>query len=413
MYEDLSVSNPSCQCGLLNGFYGFIHIRVSHHNFYFNLWQKIDDVFSSSVQFGMPLLSSKTLYFTDRHSLDSRSAKAFFNFFQFERFYNGFNFFHVSVIGVKVEQTEVSKIIEGFSSYLKAEKVTADGTVHLYKKIVVRFLSFCTAHSSQLVLPDNWELSDLRLRDLEAFLIDDAVHHGTQHETRVTYLSGIRSFFRYLYELGTLTINPIQHFTLPRGFPEMKRVEDPQERLQQLFEKLNSWVYSEILSRLLLELAYGHGMSAARLAEIKDVQKFDTVSVKIIFMNEDEKIFPSAESFQQILEKYLLLRDEIRGKVKVKTESFWFDKKGKIMKAGSINRLVNRTLSDNGLGDYNLWSMRELSTQQFADGGADIRSLQKMRRVRGLRRLKTLYRKDFDELQDTFTEVHLRNQDVQ
>ena len=312
-----------------------------------------------------------------------------------------------------MEQSEATKIIEGYSSYLQAEKVTTDGTVHLYKKIVARFLSFCITHSSQLVLPDNWELSDIRLRDLEAFLTDDAIHHRTQHETRVTYVSGIRSFFRYLYELGALTANPIQHYTLPRGFHEMKRINDPQDRLQQLFEKLNSGVYSEILSRLLLELAYGHGMSAVRLADIKDVQKFDPISVEISFVNEDAKIFPSAGSFQQILDQYLCLRDEITEKAKVNSDNFWFDQKGRAMKAGSISRFVNRTLRDNGLGDYNLRSMRELSSQQFADGGADIRSLQIMRRVRGLRRLKTLYRKDFDELQDTFAEVHRRNEDVQ
>ena len=42
--------------------------------------------------------------------------------------------------------------------------------------------------------------------------------------------------------------------------------------------------------RILLELAYGHGMSAARLADITVVQKFDSLSVEIIFMNESSKI---------------------------------------------------------------------------------------------------------------------------
>ena len=88
--------------------------------------------------------------------------------------------------------------------------------------------------------------------------------------------------------------------------------------------------------------------------------------------------------------------------------SFWNDKSGNSLKPATINRYIKKTLIEIGLKDFNTQKLRELATQQFANAGADIRSIQRLRQVKGLRRLKTLYRKNFDELQKSFNRYNQR-----
>ena len=111
--------------------------------------------------------------------------------------------------------------IEEFSLYLQAEKIFSEGTILLYKTVLERFFQFCSQNQNELVLPKNWEYSDIRVRDLEAFLATDKKENQRFHETQVTYLSGIRSFFRYLVEKNFIETNPFQHYVLSRGFREM------------------------------------------------------------------------------------------------------------------------------------------------------------------------------------------------
>jgi hypothetical protein len=89
--------------------------------------------------------------------------------------------------------------------------------------------------------------------------------------------------------------------------------------------------------------------------------------------------------------------------------NFWIDDRGNPMKPMTISRQVNKTLKIIGLGEMNFRLIREWSSQKFAEAGADIRSIQNMRKVKGIRRLKSLYKNDFLDLQRRFNGNHCRN----
>jgi hypothetical protein len=88
---------------------------------------------------------------------------------------------------------------------------------------------------------------------------------------------------------------------------------------------------------------------------------------------------------------------------------FWYDDKYMPLKPDTLVRQVNKTFKMIGLPKMSFKIIREWTTQKFAEAGADIRSIQNMRQIKGIRRLKSLYKNDFGKLQDRFNVSHKRN----
>ncbi len=75
-----------------DGLDGLRHLIVRQHRFDFNLRHKIHGVFAAAINFGVAFLSSKALHFGHGHAVDAEFAQGVFDFFELERFDDGFNF---------------------------------------------------------------------------------------------------------------------------------------------------------------------------------------------------------------------------------------------------------------------------------------------------------------------------------
>ena len=73
---------------------GGIDLIVSDDDFKFHLWQKVDDVFSAAVKFGVALLAAETLHLDNGEALNANLLQGFFHFVQLERLDDGFDLFH-------------------------------------------------------------------------------------------------------------------------------------------------------------------------------------------------------------------------------------------------------------------------------------------------------------------------------
>ena len=322
--------------------------------------------------------------------------------------------------------------IEEFSLYLQAEKIFSGGTILLYKTVLERFFQFCSQNQNELVLPKTWRYSDIRVRDLEAFLATDKKENQRYHETQVTYLSGIRSFFRYLVEKNFIETNPFQHYVLSRGFREMILIDDAISEIKKDLKKIDISQFQGSRNRLLIEIALNHGLTAKEIVSISNIEKASKQSVWVVFQNNSVLEIPVTTEFLAILDEYkknlnLFFRE---GNVYAKeketviltnnqndmTDStaehkngFWYDDKNMPLKPETLVRQVNKTFKMIGLPKMNFKILREWTTQKFAEAGADIRSLQNMRQIKGIRRLKSLYKNDFGNLQNRFNVTHKRN----
>jgi len=93
--KDFSITNFAGFGSFDDCFDGALDGGVGQNNFEFDLWEKVDGVFASAIDFRVSLLTAEALNFGDRHALDSQARKRFFNVFELERLNNGLNLFHV------------------------------------------------------------------------------------------------------------------------------------------------------------------------------------------------------------------------------------------------------------------------------------------------------------------------------
>jgi len=78
---------------LLNCFNGAFDHGIFDHDFNFHLWQEVDDIFGTPIQFGMAFLSAETLGLGNGKSFHADFMQRFLDLVQLERFDDRLDFF--------------------------------------------------------------------------------------------------------------------------------------------------------------------------------------------------------------------------------------------------------------------------------------------------------------------------------
>src|SRR5438034_4034644 len=124
----------------------FPHI-VCHHDFHFPFREIIHRVLAPTIDFGVSFLPAKTFDFGDSHSFDAKLGQRLFDFFELERFDDGFQFFHV----------EVNSASRG-ALQLKATRSTrslSNGAIRLQSRIFARWMRHSPVDSRSVFLERN------------------------------------------------------------------------------------------------------------------------------------------------------------------------------------------------------------------------------------------------------------------
>ena len=304
-----------------------------------------------------------------------------------------------------MDETEYTKIMGLYESHLQVKKLSSSGTVRLYLHSVQVFIKYCNKFQQQLALPEQWEIADVGLRELESFLKHQIDIKHWKRSTLVTCVSGVKGFLAYLTESQHISSNPIQHFKLPRDLSEIGQQRFDVQQINQLFQYTTKASLSGYQQRLLMELIYGLGMSLAKIVNIKSaIPELDEGRVRLYFQNSRYRDYPFSQPALKVLKSYLKLIDSIEGH-----NAFWINKNAKTLSSNQLQNLLNKYFETYDLPAINANELRDLSVQHFSQEGADVRSLQALRQFKQLRRLQSLNDSDFSHLQNSFKQKHLRS----
>ena len=304
-----------------------------------------------------------------------------------------------------MNETELTKIMGLYESHLQVKKLSSSGTVRLYLHSVQVFIKYCNKFQQQLALPEQWEIADVGLRELESFLKHQIDIKHWKRSTLVTCVSGVKGFLAYLTESQHISSNPIQHFKLPRDLSEIGQQRFDVQQINQLFQYTTKASLSGYQQRLLMELIYGLGMSLAKIVNIKSaIPELDEGRVRLYFQNSRYRDYPFSQPALKVLKSYLKLIDSIEGH-----NAFWINKNAKTLSSNQLQNLLNKYFETYDLPAINANELRDLSVQHFSQEGADVRSLQALRQFKQLRRLQSLNDSDFSHLQNSFKQKHLRS----
>ena len=304
-----------------------------------------------------------------------------------------------------MDEAEYTKIMGLYESHLQVKKLSSSGTVRLYLHSVQVFIKYCNKFQQQLALPEQWEIADVGLRELESFLKHQIDIKHWKRSTLVTCVSGVKGFLAYLTESQLISSNPIQHFKLPRDLSEIGQQRFDVQQINQLFQYTTKTSLTGYQQRLLMELIYGLGMSLAKIVNIKSaIPELDEGRVRLYFQNSRYRDYPFSQPALKVLKSYLKLIDSIEGH-----NAFWINKNAKTLSSNQLQNLLNKYFETYDLPAINANELRDLSVQHFSQEGADVRSLQALRQFKQLRRLQSLNDSDFSHLQNSFKQKHLRS----
>ena len=304
-----------------------------------------------------------------------------------------------------MDEAEYTKIMGLYESHLQVKKLSSSGTVRLYLHSVQVFIKYCNKFQQQLALPEQWEIADVGLRELESFLKHQIDIKHWKRSTLVTCVSGVKGFLAYLTESQHISSNPIQHFKLPRDLSEIGQQRFDVQQINQLFQYTTKASLTGYQQRLLMELIYGLGMSLAKIVNIKSaIPELDEGRVRLYFQNSRYRDYPFSQPALKVLKSYLKLIDSIEGH-----NAFWINKNAKTLSSNQLQNLLNKYFETYDLPAINANELRDLSVQHFSQEGADVRSLQALRQFKQLRRLQSLNDSDFSHLQNSFKQKHLRS----
>src|SRR6185503_2438167 len=90
--EDLSIPNAASLGCSHNRFNDHVFQVVRDDYFYLGFGEKVNDVFCTTIEFGMAALSSEAAHLTDSHTLDARGVELLLHLVQLKGFNNRFNF---------------------------------------------------------------------------------------------------------------------------------------------------------------------------------------------------------------------------------------------------------------------------------------------------------------------------------
>lgn len=93
--EDFSIADPTRLRGHFNGLYDLCYEIIADDYFHFYLWNEIDNVFRTTVQFRMTFLSAESLDLAYRYPLNPDLVERLLYFIKLERLNNCLNLFQL------------------------------------------------------------------------------------------------------------------------------------------------------------------------------------------------------------------------------------------------------------------------------------------------------------------------------
>jgi integrase/recombinase XerD len=239
-------------------------------------------------------------------------------------------------------------------------------TVDAYR----RDLATLAAHAGKPV-------ADAGVEDLESWVASMRAD-GLASSTVSRRVSAVRSYFRHLILIGTMTENPAASVQLPRRTSRLPRALSPSET-ERLIDAATGSAPRSLRDRALVELMYGAGLRVSETVGLaKTAIDLDDRVVLVAGKGGKERIVPLGRPAAEAVRRYLALGRPHLDR-RYRPDLFLNARGGALTRAGAF--LILRRLAEKaGLepGRVHPHLLRHSFATHLLEGGADLRSVQEM-----------------------------------
>lgn len=254
--------------------------------------------------------------------------------------------------------------IDKFLEYLKSVKKHSDNTIISYQDDLKELAS---------VLNNN--IIDINEEDIKKYL--NYLYDKSYNKNTISRkLSGVRSFYNYLYNHDIIKINYFTDVHNPKKIRSLPHYLKTSE-IDKVLDNTNEVTLYGERNKLIVELLYVTGLRVSELVNIKlkDIDKYNK-SIKILGKGSKERIVYYEDNCNKLLKKYL---NNTRRKLdKNNSEYLLLNKFGNKLSTRMIRNILNNLTIGTSIEQIYPHMIRHTFATTMLNNGADLMTVKEL-----------------------------------
>ena len=297
----------------------------------------------------------------------------------------------------------MKQAIQRFVKYLRTEKNYSPLTVSAYQSDLEQFLEFTVI---TLGRPESLEPDSINREDLRLYL-GRLIRHGISKRSVERKLASLRSFFRYMVQIGRIVNDPALTLSAPRKealLPEFLR----EDEISQALKSIPCDSLLGLRDRAVLEMFYGTGMRLSELSGL-NLEDIDLAAgtVRVTGKGNKQRILPIGRNAGKTIDAYLERRKDLNPLSL--DRAVFLNYRGKRISNRGIQALVKKWLSliseKKKLSPHVL---RHSFATHLLDRGADLKAIKELLGHASLSTTQIYTHLTMDRLKKVYDQAHPR-----
>lgn len=293
-----------------------------------------------------------------------------------------------------------SKLIENYIRYLKLEKNHSANTLDAYMRDLNKLIVYL-GHEEK-------DLKSVKLADLQNFAAT-LYDVGIQPRSVSRILSGIRSFFKYLFIDGYIDSDPAELLESPQTGEHLPEVLTEKE-IDSMEAAIDTGKWEGQRNRAIIEVLFSCGLRVSELINLKISCLFmDEGFVRILGKGNKERLVPISKKAVKEIKFWFADRNLMNIK-KGEEDYVFLNRRGAHLTRTMILIMIKKTAEEAGIKKtVSPHTLRHSFATALLEGGADLRAIQMMLGHESIGTTEIYTHIDTSTLRQEILEHHPRN----
>lgn len=300
-------------------------------------------------------------------------------------------------------------LVDGFISYIEAERRYSPLTVRNYRRDIADFLEFIGVDK------ERFDPNAIARADVEEWIIYLFEKRKLKAQSVNRSVATLRSFWKWMLGHGHANrdiVSIISQAKTPSRLPVFVSESRMEDVVALLRDDIATDDFEQLRDAVIVLLFYTAGLRLAELANLKigDISA-DYRTIRILGKGEKERIVPLIGRMGEILKKYFSQFSSQNICIGQK-KALILSKKGKPISVRTIQRIVDRKLKGAGIqGKTSPHTLRHTFATHLLNEGADLREIQELLGHSSLKATQVYTHTNIEKLKEVYSTAHPREKD--
>ena len=300
-------------------------------------------------------------------------------------------------------------LVDGFISYIEAERRYSPLTVRNYRRDIADFLEFIGVDK------ESFDPNAIARADVEEWIIYLFEKRKLKAQSVNRSVATLRSFWKWMIGHGHANrdiVSVISQAKTPSRLPVFVSESRMEDVVALLRDDIATDDFERLRDAVIVLLFYTAGLRLAELSNLKigDISA-DYRTIRILGKGEKERIVPLIGRMGEILKKYFSQFSSQNICIGQK-KALILSKKGEPISVRTIQRIVDRKLKGAGIqGKTSPHTLRHTFATHLLNEGADLREIQELLGHSSLKATQVYTHTNIEKLKEVYSTAHPREKE--